>query len=266
MATVSKAFPITSLSNPRIKRLLKLRKSRDRRRDGVFLAEGLREVERAFAAGLVLEELYVCPSLLGNQQVAAEARQRFEVTEAILKKAAYRDDPEGVLAVVCQPELSLDDLPEGEFWLIAVGTEKPGNLGAMVRTAAAAGCTGVLATGPVDVFNPNAIRASTGAVFSLPVVEAEDEAIIAWCRRRKLRLIAATPVGGLPYDQASYQRAVIVIGPEDKGLDERWLAASDQRVTIPMAAGVVDSLNAAATAAVLLFKARAAMAGRADKP
>ncbi|MCC6682306.1 MAG: RNA methyltransferase [Phycisphaeraceae bacterium] len=249
-------FPITSPSNPRIKRLLKLRKSRDRRRDGVFLAEGLREVERAFAAGLQLEELYVCPALLGGQRVAAEAAQRFEVTEAILNKAAYRDDPEGVLAVVRQPEHSLADLPIGDLWLIAVGTEKPGNLGAMVRTAAAAGCAGVLATGPVDVFNPNAIRASTGAVFSLPVVEAEDEAIIAWCRKRDLRLIAATPEGGLPYQQVSYQRAAIVIGPEDKGLDDRWLAAAEQRVTIPMAAGVVDSLNAAATAAVLLFEAR----------
>jgi len=258
---VSKTHPITSASNPRIKRLLKLRKHRQRRASGVFLAEGLREIERAAAAGLILEELYLCPELLGDQTVAAEAGAQFEIPAVLLKKAAYRDDPQGVLAVVQQPVWTLADVPTDALLLIAVGTEKPGNLGAMVRTAAAAGCGAVLATGPVDAFNPNAIRASTGAVFALPVIEADEDAILSHCKAAGIRLLATTPEAGKPYDTADYSGGVgVVIGPEDRGLDAHWLAATDERVTIPMAEpndhNLADSLNASAAAAILLFEAK----------
>jgi len=261
---MSRSFPITSPSNPRIKRLLRLRKHRDRRDAGVFLAEGRREVERAAAAGLVIEELYECPELLGREPLRAYAAHRFAVTEAILTKAAYRDDPEGVLAVVRTPVWTLNDLSGGGLVLVAVGTEKPGNLGAMVRTAGAAGCLAVLATGPVDAFNPNAIRASTGAVFHVPVVEAEAGAIIDWCATRRFRLVATTPDGGEPYTALSYAgNMAIVIGPEDRGLDRAWLDAADARATIPMRTDAADSLNAAAAAAILLFEAARQRGGAA---
>jgi len=174
---------ITSLSNPRVKQVVKLREHRTRRKTGLFIAEGQREVERAMVAGLMVDEVYVCPALLGDDHASLshwlpEALwiNRADVTEQVFRKMAYMREPEGLLAVVRQPRWTLADVASPTlgargFYLVAVGTEKPGNLGAMVRTAAAAGCDAVLAAGvPVDAFNPNAIRTSTGAVFSLPVI------------------------------------------------------------------------------------------------
>jgi len=277
---------ITSVVNPRVKRLIRLRKPRYRREEGVLLAEGRREVSRADRAGLALRELWICTPLGAtgeNNGVNEEEKwfksffenylskkDRFGVagfrpvrtTEAVFRKIAYHRDPEGLLAVFDAPRHRLDDvtLERGRL-LVAVGTEKPGNLGAMVRTAAAAGCDAVLAVGPaVDVFNPNAIRNSTGAVFELPVVVVEREAdAIAWLHRRRVRL--ATD-GGSCFEAdlaASPARPLaVVIGPEHAGLGPAWREAAGAgagAVTIPaLTEGVVDSLNASAAAAVLLFE------------
>ena len=155
---------ITSVDNPRVKEVVRLRSGRERRRLGLFVAEGPREVERARAAGLTLVATYFAPELL-------EWHEGEEVSERVLAKMAYRAEPEGVLAVV---EAPARELPRGgTLYLVAVGIEKPGNLGAMARTAEAAGADAlVVAEAQADVWNPNAIRASTGAVFTLPVVEA----------------------------------------------------------------------------------------------
>lgn len=275
------ALAITSAQNPRVKAVVALRESRERRRAGLFVAEGAREIARALDAGLTPIEFYRCddPSLRGGAEAAALAERcgaagaaRFEVTSALLSKMAYCENPEGVLAVFEQPRWTLDALPGlaaggPELWLVAVGTEKPGNLGAMVRTADAAGAAGVLvAGGVVDAFNPNAIRASTGAVFTLPVVGAGDEETLAFLRSRGAGLFAAAlPALGerlTAHTEADFRGpTAIVIGPEDTGLSDFWLDAARAArprggiVTIPMQGRSADSLNASNAAAVLLFEA-----------
>lgn len=259
---------ITSAANPRIKSAVKLRRSRDRRKGGLFLAEGLREVRRAVAAGLDVVEVFHCPDLLGTHEAGAvlsglsESVPVFTVPGALLKMLAYRDEPEGIIAVVKQPAWALEGLPatrHDELYLVAVGTAKPGNLGAMARSAEAAGCVAVLACGtPVDAFNPNAIRASTCAVFTLPIVDVDEAEALAWLRGRGMRIAAATPDAGRAalYTGADLTGPLaLVIGPEDAGLSDAWLSAADVCVTIPTLGRTVDSLNAANAAAVLLFEA-----------
>jgi TrmH family RNA methyltransferase len=235
---------ITSLENPRVKDVLRLRKSRERRRSKLFVVEGPREVGRAREAGLTIVATYYSPSLL-------DWPDGEQVSERVLAKMAYRADPEGVLAVV---EAPTHDLPRnGDLYLVCVGIEKPGNLGAMARSAAAAGAAAlVVADVQVDVWNPNAIRASTGALFTLPVVEASLDDV----RALDVQLVAATVDAPTRYSDADLTRpTAFVVGPEDDGLDERWRAAADLEVRIPMHGTGADSLNAATVAAILLFDA-----------
>jgi RNA methyltransferase, TrmH family len=273
--------PITSAANPRIKSAVKLRKSRDRRRSGMFIAEGPREVSRAIAAGLELIEVFTCPDVMADYDTRAalygmnEQTPTFTVTKTLIKMLAYRDEPEGLIAVVKQPTWALDDLPAPEvqadgvgasLFLVAVGTQKPGNLGAMVRTAEAAGCQAVLACGEsVDAFNPNAIRASTCAVFTLPVIQLADVEAVDYLRDQSIRIAATTPAaaGSRLYTDADLTGPLaIVIGPEDSGLSDAWLDAADVRLAIPTLGRTVDSLNAANAAAVVLFEAVRQKAGK----
>lgn len=262
---------ITSAANPRIKAAVKFRRSRDRRQSGLFLAEGPREVRRAVEAGLGVLEVFHCPDVVDEQGVSGilsglhESAAVFTVTESILKMLAYRDTPEGIIAVVRQPVWTLDELsaiPEGvgsDLYLVAVGTAKPGNLGAMARSAEAAGCKAVLASGmPVDAFNPNAIRASTCAVYTLPIINADEDRVIKYLRDNGIRIAAATPDAKRSerYTEADLTGPLaLVIGPEDTGLSDAWLDAADLCLSIPTLGRTVDSLNAANAAAVLLFEA-----------
>lgn len=305
------ALDITSVQNPRVKAAVSLREHRARRETGLFIAEGVREITRAMDAALRPVELFVCPSAILPRDAATltqRAKQggalAFRVSPQVLEKIAYCENPEGVVAVFEQPVFRLEDAPpevrandkgaaaHAELWLIAVGTQKPGNLGAMVRTADAAGVTGVIvADGVVDAFNPNAIRASTAAVFVVPVVAATRERVAEFLRSRGVRAFAAVapevtghgaagtpprgnqPGGGQPirgtpsndkavvtYSRADFTKpSAIVIGPEDTGLDPAWLKLIDDsggaRITIPMRGRATDSLNASNAAAILLFEA-----------
>jgi TrmH family RNA methyltransferase len=237
---------ITSVDNPRVKDVLRLRKGRERRRAGLFVAEGPREVERAVAAGLNVVATYFAPSLI-------EWPDGEEVSERVLAKMAYRAEPEGVLAIVEAPRHTLPR--NGTLYLVSVGIEKPGNLGAMARTAAAAGADAlVVAEAQADAFNPNAIRASTGAVFTLPVVEATLDEI----ETLDVQLVAATVDAQRAHTDADLTTpTALAVGAEDEGLGERWRSAADLHVTIPMpgASATTDSLNAATAAAILLFEA-----------
>jgi TrmH family RNA methyltransferase len=221
-----------------------LRKSRERRRAGLFVAEGPREVERARAAGLRIAATYFAPELI--QWDDGE-----EVSARVLEKMAYRAEPEGVLAVVEIPQRTLPAQPS--LVLVAVGIEKPGNLGAMARTADAAGADAlVVADAEADAWNPNAIRASTGAVFTLPVVEATREEIA----QLPLSKVAAVVDAPKNYTDADLTQPIaLVVGAEDEGLNAAWREACDMQIAIPMHARSVDSLNAATTAAILLFEA-----------
>jgi TrmH family RNA methyltransferase len=235
---------ITSVDNPRVKDVVLLRKARERRRQGLFLAEGPREVERARAAGLKIVATYFAPALL-------EWDDGEPVSERVLARMAYRAEPEGVIAVVEAPRR---ELPRGgSLYLVAVGIEKPGNLGAMARTADAAGADALIVTdGRVDVWNPNAIRASTGAVFTLPVVEASLDEV----KSLGVMLVVAVVGASTPYTAVDLTEPVaLAVGAEDEGLDARWRAAGDVAVSIPLRGRSADSLNAATAAAIVLFEA-----------
>jgi len=272
---------LTSPANPRVKAVIRLRRQRERRRTGLFVAEGWRELERACDAGLGVHELFLCPALLepasaptstGCAPVSPSILDRlpgevrvFEVTEPLMKKMSGLAEPPGLIGVIEQPSWSLAELPavrRETRYLIAVGIEKPGNLGAMARTAAAAGCEAMLvAESVVDAFNPHAIRNSTGAVFALPTVPVSREAVLDLCETSGIRLAAATLREATDYTAADLTGPLaITVGPEDAGLDEDWHHAADRtggpRVQIPVRSELVDSLNAANAAAVLLFEAR----------
>ena len=264
MAQMPRPTLITSLTNPRVKEVVKLRRHRTRRTTGLFLAEGLREVGRAVQAGLRLRELYLCPELLADHAVTWDADRTFEVPADVLVKMTYHRQPEGVLAVVEEPDGSLEAMPTVDLntrILVAVGTEKPGNLGAMVRTACAAGFDAVIASGQsVEPFNPNAIRASTGGVFVMPIVVMTEHETIHWIEQHQLRVIAATPAGAIDYRQADWSGPLaLAIGAEDAGLSDAWLRLADnthgQRVALPNAHPWVDSLNASVAAGVLMYEA-----------
>ncbi|MEM1098894.1 MAG: RNA methyltransferase [Planctomycetota bacterium] len=269
---------IESVANPRLKSTLQLRKSRQRRASGLLLAEGRREVSRAFAAGLVCRELWTCEPLLGGSfEPLGEIDQAYAASSSVLRKLAWHDEPEGIVGVFEAPRWSLSDLlptvPDA-LLLVAVDIEKPGNLGAMVRTAAAAGCRGVLAVGPaIDVFNPAAIRNSTAAVFGMPVVAVPDaEEALDWLEEAGVSILSAVAPeqgGGDCFVEAWTFPAAVVVGPEHAGLSPIWRDRASALVTIPMAGHgaiavsdpspmpkpMVDSLNASTAAAVLLYEA-----------
>ena len=238
---------ITSTDNPRVKEVLRLRRSAERRRSGLFVAEGRREVERAAAAGLAVRAVYVAPELIDDWHSGGAT----EVSRRVLTRMSYRAEPDGVLAVVEAPRRQIPDDPT--LLLVAVGIEKPGNLGAMARTADAAGADALLVgDAQADPWNPNAIRASTGAVFTLPIVETAREELEAL----PVQKVAAALGAMSAYADADLTKpTAILIGAEDAGLPGAWRAVADVEVEIPMRGTTADSLNASAAAAILLFEA-----------
>jgi RNA methyltransferase, TrmH family len=273
---------ITSLQNPRVKQLVKLRDRRDRDDAGLFLVEGYREVRRALEKNIRLTELYFSPEwFLGENEPALieQARQAgaqlFELTKDAFAKCAYRDRPDGLLAVAPQWKLGLDDLhvgralgptseaavgdkprPTHPFLLVVESIEKPGNLGTILRSADAAGCDGVIVCDAVtDIFNPNVVRASTGVLFSVPVVVAESTVVHAWLKTKGIRTAATTPHTTNIYTQTDLRGPLaIVMGSEQYGLSEFWMKGADTLVRIPMA-GQADSLNVAMATIITLFEA-----------
>ena len=213
------------------------------------MAEGVREVERALAAGLILRQVFHAPELLPGWALGGERRE--EVSARVLAKLSYRAEPEGVVAVFETPKRVIPK--DASLLVVAVGIEKPGNLGAIARSADAAGADGILvAEGEVDPWNPNAIRASTGSVFTLPIVEATRQEIAALGQQKVAAVLGA---GTRHSDVDLTERTAFLIGAEDTGLDEAWRELADLQVEIPMSGAAADSLNASAAAAVLLFEA-----------
>lgn len=236
---------ITSVDNPRVKDVLRLRKGRARRASGLFIAEGPREVRRARDAGLTIVATYFAPALIAWDDGE-------EVDERVLRKMSYRDEPEGVLAVVEIPQHTLPD--DSTLLLVAVGIEKPGNLGAMARTADAAGADALLVgDAECDPWNPNAIRASTGSVFSLPIVPVTADQVAPLPHTK----VAAALGADTTYTTPDYTaRTAFLVGAEDEGLDAAWQSLADVRVAIPMRQdAAADSLNASTAAALLLYEA-----------
>jgi RNA methyltransferase, TrmH family len=256
---------ITSLQNPRLKRLVRLRDRRARDEEKAFLVEGYREVRRALEKKVSMDELYYCPDwFLGEnepallEQAAAAGAKLFELSKEAFAKVAYRERPDGILAVAPQWKRTLEslELPAEPFLLIVEAIEKPGNLGTILRSADAAGCDAVIVCDPVtDLFNPNVVRASTGVLFSVPCAVEEGGAVLAWLRKRGIRSVATTPAAAELYSEADLKGPLaVVMGSEQYGLSEFWLKNADQSVRIPMA-GQADSLNVAMAALITLFEA-----------
>ena len=266
---------ITSAANPRIKSLVALRRRRVREETGQTLVEGHEEISLALACGVRPRSLYVCEELFspagraGSQDIGEQAdvlrRLRADGVEVVhlsraaYEKASYREGPDGLLAVVGRVGMPLGSLPvDGAEWLglVSQGVEKPGNLGAMLRTADAAGVDAVVAADPVtDWGNPNVVRASKGTVFALPVASATTAEVRVWLRRAGVRLVVTTPETDLLHTEVDYTgRVAVAVGSEKHGADELLLEAATHRVRIPML-GRANSLNVAAAAAVVLYEA-----------
>lgn len=250
---------ITSASNERLKRLKRLRKRRDRDDEGVFLVEGYREVRRAANSGATIEELFISPDLfLGENEpdlIAAIAATTHEVDPKAFHAITARDRPDGLLAVVRKFDTTLQTISDTRLILVAEGVERPGNLGTMIRTACAAGVTGVIAADPqTDVFAPEVVRASVGTLFAQPVATATAEDAIAYLHQTNTPIVTASPDGDRDYWDVDLAGPVaIVVGSEQHGVTQQWFDAARDTVRIPMAG--VDSVNVAAAAAVLLFDA-----------
>jgi TrmH family RNA methyltransferase len=251
---------ITSLQNPRVKQIVRLRdEKRQRRAEGLMLVEGYDEIQLALSAGHKPQTILSAPELLSQRiDIAETDAERITVSRPVFEKMSYRENPDGWLAVFPIPQQTLDDLLPGESPLVIVAEsiEKPGNLGAILRTADAAHVDALLVCDPrVDLWNPNVVRASRGAVFSMPVVECDNGAALEWLKGRGVSILAATPAAEAVYSEIDLRQPVaIAVGTEDEGLSEFWMANADVRVRIPMS-GRVNSLNVSVSTALIVYEA-----------
>lgn len=261
---------IVSPANPRLKCAVKLRESRARRRERRFLIDGAREILRALLSGVVIEEVYrdSAASRAANESLeplTARLEQErvavWPVAPPLFRKIAFGDRNESLIALAAEPDRSWrrfeERLPQRPLLAVLEGIEKPGNIGAVFRSADAAGVDGVLLAGcGDDFFHPNTIRASLGTVFSVPSVSADAERIHGWLTGRNIGIISAICQESRPYTEYDYTGATaIVLGSEADGLTERWRGEPARGAVVPML-GVADSLNISNAAAVFFYEAR----------
>ncbi len=264
---------IRSAQNPHVKNAVRLRDRRHREHEGRILIDGARELLRAIQARVRLLEVFVCEPLCRSQHARQAldlapgcGAEVLQISEPVFAKLAFGDRAEGVIGVAATPPTDLADLALPDCPLVAVleGVEKPGNLGAVLRSADGAGVSAVVAADPrTDLYNPNAIRASLGTIFSVPLAASTTAKVLAWLRGRGLALYAARVDGAVPYTNVDFRRpAAIVLGSEAEGLTAAWSAEGVTAVRLPML-GVADSLNVSATAAVLFYEALRQRSGNA---
>jgi TrmH family RNA methyltransferase len=249
---------ITSLHNPKIKYIVKLREDkRQRQRDGVMLVEGYDELTLALGSGLKPQSLLTAPELV-SRSIDIPSADVTTVTRAVFEKISYRDNPDGWLGIFPIPKITLDDLKLNDMPLVIVAesVEKPGNLGAILRTADAADVDALLVCDPrVDLWNPNVVRASRGAVFTVPTVEVDSPTALAWLKSKKMRVLAATPSAEVLYTSVELNQPIaLAVGTEDEGLTDFWMQNADIKVLIPMM-GKVNSLNVSIATALIAYEA-----------
>ena len=248
---------IISLQNSRIKEVVRLReKSKERAERKLFPVEGRREIRMATKGGYSIDSLFVCPELGAGYDFPAD--KAFEVDSRVFDKIACREGSDGLLALVRMPQQRLSDirLTDVPLVIIAEGVEKPGNLGAILRTADAAGADAVLTCNPqCDLFNPNVIRSSLGCVFGVQIAACSSEEAFAWLRVNGIRSFAAELEASNEYCDENFTVAsALIVGAESTGLGDFWLKNADRRIRIPMR-GAVDSLNVSVSTAVITFEA-----------
>ena len=254
----------SSVHNKKILKLRKLYKSRERKTAGVFLVEGVKEVSRGINSGFQLDSIYFCKDIFKDDiqeflNDNYEQVQIFELEKAVYEKVAYRDNTEGIIGLFKKkiftfdnPDFSKDD----KLFLVLESIEKPGNLGAILRTADAAGVDAIILTASkVDQYHPNVIRSSIGAAFTVPVIVASNKETLEWLKKNKIKIYsAALPTYKNIYEIDLKGNVAMVFGTESEGLSEFWLKNSTECYTIPMK-GIVDSLNVSVSVAISVFEA-----------
>lgn len=250
---------LTSTQNPRIKQLLLLQqKSSQRKADGLFVVEGRREVEHCLAAGYTIRTVFVCEEIADASLSLPKGVEIVPVSRNVYERIAYRGGTEGIVAVVNTKKTTLADLRLSSSPLIVVleSVEKPGNLGAVLRSADAAGADAVIVCDPLtDLYNPNLIRSAVGALFTVPCVACSTEECIAFFKEKGIKILTAQLQDShLYYDTPMTGPTAIVMGTEATGLTPQWRRAADAHIRIPML-GHLDSLNVSVSAAILLYEA-----------
>ena len=253
---------ITSTQNPKIKRLQALQqKSSERRQSGLFVVEGRRELMHCIETGFTIDTVFWCPAVEGGTEPLPSwpsDTRLYEISKEVYEKVAYRGSTEGVIAEVRTRQLTLEELllPERPLIVVVERVEKPGNLGAILRSADAAGVDAVIVCDPLtDLYNPNLVRSSVGAVFSVPCVACSSEACITFLKAHGIQILTAQLQDSeLYYDTDMRRATAIVMGTEATGLTDAWRQAADAHIRIPML-GRVDSLNVSVSAAILMFEA-----------
>lgn len=260
-----KAVSITSTSNSKIKELISLsEKSRTRKKEGLFVLEGKRELQIALEAGYEVRQLFVNPSILNEVDLdliiqKTSLQSYFEVSDEVYSKIAYRSSTEGVIALCVSKNHHLSELQlqnENPLILVAEAPEKPGNIGALLRTADAASVDAVIIANPkTDLYNPNTIRASLGCLFSVAVYTASSDECIAYLKENQIDFYAATLQDSTLYTDIDFRGpTAIVVGTEATGLEKQWREQSTKNIIIPMR-GAIDSMNVSVAASILIFEA-----------
>ena len=268
---------LTSPSNPKLKRVVKLRTCAAREESGEMIVEGYRECRRALDRGYKPHAIFHCPDFyLKNENepqlvedAAKAGAEVFTCTKTCFTKIAYKERPDGLLMVGPHISIKLTDLKLSPHALIIVteAIEKPGNLGTILRSADAAGAAAVIVCDrTTDIHNPNVVRASTGTMFSVPIVEASSEEALAYLKAHNFSILAATPHAEKLHSEVDLTGNVaIALGAEQYGLTAKWMDGADLRVRIPML-GMADSLNVSAAATILVYEAvRQRIAAGIDK-
>ncbi len=259
---LSKMKQITSIQNPFIKSLVLLQeKSKARKQSGIFLIEGKREIEIAMKGGYEVETILFLPALISvvEARKLSKSADLIEISKEVYQKLAYRDTTEGILALAKTKSLQLSDLKlsENPLILVAEAPEKPGNIGALLRTADAANLDAVIIANPKsDLYNPNIVRSSVGCLFTNQIATGTTDEIITFLKERKIAIYCATLQNSTSYHTQDYTTpTALVVGTEATGLTEEWRKAATQNIIIPMQ-GEIDSMNVSVAAAILIFEAK----------
>lgn len=255
---------ITSKANPKIKNVVKLQKASERRDQNRIIIEGRREIERAILCGFIIDTLFICNEIkdysseLMDRSSWIKANIIEEVSLEVFEKIAYREGSDGLLAVAIPKYADIKNFKSKKDPLIIVleTVEKPGNLGAIMRTADAAGVDAVIiADQRTDLYNPNAIRASIGTIFSVPLFSCSSEECIEWLKENDIKIFCTYLKASIDYLEADFTKgSAIVMGTEATGISDIWVKAADQNLIIPMN-GIADSLNVSVTTAIVVFEA-----------
>lgn len=252
---------ITSTNNPKIKNVLLLQqKKSEREKRGLFVVEGMRELNHCINAGYKIDSLFVCTDILTDEAEISDiaCNNIYHVSSSVYNKIAYRGGTEGIIAIVASKKRTLDKLtlPENPLVVVLESVEKPGNLGAILRSADAAGVDAVIVCDPLtDMENPNLIRSSIGSAFTVQCASCTSEECISFLKSRKIKILTAQLQDSELYYNTKMDCSVaIVMGTEATGLTEQWRQAADAHIRIPML-GKLDSLNVSVSAAILMYEA-----------